>query len=189
MRKFDAHALVAAMHGGRDYAVPKGWSTIEQIRAELGLAHTRNASTRARDLWGRGLLERMAHQSKANTGQCHMSYVYRVKQPWRSFAHAAENFAYAVKLVLPYVANTLFVSIVEVAFEDGGQEQYFLPLAVCPYQDAKGLAEQHPQAVLASITTVSESPSAATSSLAAASGRQSTAMSVIETRDASATAR
>ena len=46
----------------------------------------------------------------------------------------------------------LFVSIVEVTFEDGGQEQYFLPLAVCPYQDARGLAEQHPQAVLASIT-------------------------------------
>jgi maltose alpha-D-glucosyltransferase/alpha-amylase len=46
----------------------------------------------------------------------------------------------------------LFLSIVEVTFDDGGREQYFLPLAICPYQDARGLAEQHPQAVLASIT-------------------------------------
>ena len=92
MRRFDAHALVAAMHGQRDYAIPKGWSTIEQIRVELNLAHARNASTRARDLWRRGLLERMPHQTKAFTGQCHMAYVYRVKKPWRSFAHACENY-------------------------------------------------------------------------------------------------
>ena len=101
MRRFDAHALVAAMHGQRAYAVPAGWSTIEQIRAELNLAHARNASTRARELWGRGLLERMPHQSKAATGQCHMAYVYRVKKPWRSFAHAAANFAHAVQEKVP----------------------------------------------------------------------------------------
>jgi hypothetical protein len=89
------------MHATRDYSVPKGWSTIEQIREELGLAHTRNASSRARELWGRGLLERIAHQFKANTGQCHMSYVYRVKKPWRSFAHAANNIAHAVAEKVP----------------------------------------------------------------------------------------
>lgn len=101
MTAFDALSLVKVLNGRKDYSVPKGWSTVEQIREELNLAHTRNASTRARELWGRGLLERMPHQSKAATGQCHMAYVYRVKKPWRSFAHAAANFAHAVQEKVP----------------------------------------------------------------------------------------
>lgn len=91
MKRFDAHALVAAMHGQRDYSVPKGWYTIEQIRAELNLAYTRNASSRAFELHKQGLLERMAHQTKAKTGQCHYAYIYRPAKPYRTIAEAAAN--------------------------------------------------------------------------------------------------
>jgi hypothetical protein len=91
MKPFDAHALVAAINGKRDYACPKGWSTVEDIRKELNLAHTRNASSRAYDLHKQGLLERLAHQFKAKTGQCHYSYVYRPIKPYRTITEAADN--------------------------------------------------------------------------------------------------
>ena len=70
---------------------PKGWLTVEQIRKELGLAHARNASSRAADLAKRGLLERQPHQFKAATGQCHMAYVYRPLPPYRSVREASER--------------------------------------------------------------------------------------------------
>jgi len=91
MKRFDAHALVAAMHGARDYSVPEGWSTVEQIREELNIAHTRNASSRAFDLCKRGLLERQPYQSKAKTGQCHQTYVYRPAKPYRTIKEASDN--------------------------------------------------------------------------------------------------
>ena len=83
--------VIAALNGQRDYSIPKGWSTIEQIRQELNLAYTRNASSRAFDLHKRGLLERIAHQSKAKTGQCHHCYVYRPAKPYRTITEAAAN--------------------------------------------------------------------------------------------------
>ncbi len=46
----------------------------------------------------------------------------------------------------------LFFSIVDVEFEQGPREQYFLPLAVCAYADAKWLIDVRPHVVLASIT-------------------------------------
>lgn len=73
----------------RDIPPPKGWFTVDQIREELRMAHTRNASSRALDLHRRGLLERMPHQFKAKTGQCHMAYVYRPVPPYRTIAEAA----------------------------------------------------------------------------------------------------
>jgi hypothetical protein len=91
MKRFDAHALVAAINGKRDYACPKGWSTVEDIRKELNLAHTRNASSRAYDLHKQGLLERLAHQFKAKTGQTHHAYVYRPVKPYRTISEAADN--------------------------------------------------------------------------------------------------
>jgi hypothetical protein len=70
---------------------PPGWFTIEQIRQELRLSHTRNASSRAADLCKRGVLERMSHQFKAETGQCHKAYVYRPVSPFKTITEAAEN--------------------------------------------------------------------------------------------------
>lgn len=75
----------------REYAVPEGWFTVEQIRQELNLSYTRNASSRAYELHKRGLLERKAHQTKADTGQCHWAYVYRPVKPYKTIAEANAN--------------------------------------------------------------------------------------------------
>jgi predicted DNA-binding transcriptional regulator len=75
----------------RDYSPPAGWYTVEQIRAELNLAHTRNASSRAYDMFRRGMLERQAHQFKCKTGQCHMAYIYRPVAPHKTISEAVAN--------------------------------------------------------------------------------------------------
>lgn len=91
MRRFDPARLIEALRQEDEIPPPKGWSTVEQIRQELKLSHARNASSRAADLARRGLLERMAHQFKAKTGQCHRAYVYRPLPPYRSFREASEH--------------------------------------------------------------------------------------------------
>lgn len=75
MSSINPEAFIAALLGKRDHSVPKGWFTVEQIRVELNLSYTRNASSRALDLHRRGVLDRQTHQFKAKTGQCHMAYV------------------------------------------------------------------------------------------------------------------
>ena len=85
----DPAEFIKALNGKRDYSCPKGYSTIEQIRQELNLAYPRNASSRAYQLHRQGLLDRLAHQFKANTGQCHRAYVYRPRPPFKSIAEAA----------------------------------------------------------------------------------------------------
>jgi hypothetical protein len=82
---------LSAEPSARDYSPPKGWSTVEQIRDELRMAHTRNASTRAYDLYRRGMLERQPHQFKAKTGQCHKAYIYRPVPPYVSIREASER--------------------------------------------------------------------------------------------------
>ena len=74
-----------------DQPCPAGFSTVEQIRVELRMAHTRNASSRAYDLFRRGLLERKPHQFKADTGQCHKAYVYKPVPPYRSIREASDG--------------------------------------------------------------------------------------------------
>jgi predicted transcriptional regulator len=78
----------------KDYPCPMGWFTVEQIREELSMAHTRNASSRALDLHRRGLLERQPHQFKSGTGQCHKAYVYRPVPPYKSIKDAAAQMFY-----------------------------------------------------------------------------------------------
>ena len=73
------------------YPCPEGWTTVEQIRQDLRMSHTRNASTRAYDLYRRGLLERQPHQFKAGTGQCHKAYVYRPVPPYKTVKEASEQ--------------------------------------------------------------------------------------------------
>jgi maltose alpha-D-glucosyltransferase/alpha-amylase len=46
----------------------------------------------------------------------------------------------------------LFLTLVEVEYDDGGRDQYFLPLTVVAYADAKPLEERAPQAILATVT-------------------------------------
>jgi hypothetical protein len=74
-----------------DHPCPSGFSTVEQIRVELRMAHTRNASSRAYDLFRRGMLERKPHQFKAATGQCHKAYVYKPLPPYKSIREASEQ--------------------------------------------------------------------------------------------------
>jgi len=74
-----------------DHPCPAGFSTVDDIRVELRMAYTRNASSRAYDLFRRGLLERKAHQFKAKTGQCHKAYVYKPVSPYRSIREASEG--------------------------------------------------------------------------------------------------
>jgi len=74
-----------------DIPCPDGWTTVEQIRQDLRMSHTRNASTRAYDLYRRGLLERQPHRFKSGTGQCHMAYVYRPVPPYKSVKEASEQ--------------------------------------------------------------------------------------------------
>ncbi len=46
----------------------------------------------------------------------------------------------------------LFLTLVEVQFDDGERETYFLPLAICAATDARGVEERTPGAVLARVT-------------------------------------
>ena len=82
---------LSAEPSARDYSPPKGWTTVEQIRQDLRMSHTRNASTRAYDLYRRGLLERQPHQFKSGTGQCHKAYVYRPVPPYKTVKEASEQ--------------------------------------------------------------------------------------------------
>jgi len=70
---------------------PAGFFTVEQIRTELDMAHTRNASSRAYDLFRRGILERKAHKFKVATGQCHKAYVYKPIAPYQSIREASDG--------------------------------------------------------------------------------------------------
>jgi maltose alpha-D-glucosyltransferase/alpha-amylase len=49
-------------------------------------------------------------------------------------------------------AQPLFLTLVDVEFDQGDRERYFLPLAVCPSSDAKGLEERTPHVILANLT-------------------------------------
>jgi maltose alpha-D-glucosyltransferase/alpha-amylase len=46
----------------------------------------------------------------------------------------------------------LFVTIVDVDFEDGTRDRYFLPLTICAYADVKGFEDRSPNAILAQVT-------------------------------------
>ena len=49
-------------------------------------------------------------------------------------------------------AQPLFLTLVDVDFDQGERERYFLPLAMCPSAEAKGLEERSPHVILANLT-------------------------------------
>jgi maltose alpha-D-glucosyltransferase/alpha-amylase len=49
-------------------------------------------------------------------------------------------------------ANPLFLTIVEVEYQDGERDSYFLPLAICGASDVKSIEERWPNGVLARVT-------------------------------------
>ena len=46
----------------------------------------------------------------------------------------------------------IFLTLIEVEYDDGPRDQYFLPLTVCASEDAKGVEERAPHAILATVT-------------------------------------
>jgi maltose alpha-D-glucosyltransferase/alpha-amylase len=46
----------------------------------------------------------------------------------------------------------IFLTLVEVEYEEGARDQYFLPLTISSSVDAKGVAERSPHAILATVT-------------------------------------
>ena len=46
----------------------------------------------------------------------------------------------------------IFLTLIEVEYDDGPRDQYFLPLTVCASADAKGLEERAPHGILATVT-------------------------------------
>ena len=49
-------------------------------------------------------------------------------------------------------ANPVFLTIVEVEYQDGERDSYFLPLAICAAGEVQTVEERWPQAVLARVT-------------------------------------
>ncbi len=54
--------------------------------------------------------------------------------------------------VLQRGPQPLFLTLIEVEYDDGAREQYFLPLTICRSAEAQGVEERVPHAVLARIT-------------------------------------
>ncbi len=46
----------------------------------------------------------------------------------------------------------IFLTLIEVEYDDGPRDQYFLPLTVCASADAKGVEERAPHGILATVT-------------------------------------
>jgi len=46
----------------------------------------------------------------------------------------------------------IFLTLIEVEYDDGPRDQYFLPLTVCASVDAKGVEERAPHGILATVT-------------------------------------
>jgi maltose alpha-D-glucosyltransferase/alpha-amylase len=75
------------------------------------------------------------------------------RQRWfGSKARPAKAGRFADWGILSRAPQPLFLTLVEVEFDDGGREQYFLPLTICADASARGIEERSPNAVLASIT-------------------------------------
>jgi maltose alpha-D-glucosyltransferase/alpha-amylase len=54
--------------------------------------------------------------------------------------------------VLRRGSQPLFLTLVDVTFEDGATERYFLPLTICGTHEGHGLEERAPHAILANVT-------------------------------------
>jgi maltose alpha-D-glucosyltransferase/alpha-amylase len=54
--------------------------------------------------------------------------------------------------VLRRGSQPIFLTLIEVEYDDGPRDQYFLPLTVCASADTKGLEERAPHGILATVT-------------------------------------
>jgi hypothetical protein len=72
-------------------AVPKGWYTVRDIQLILGMRWAANASTRAKNLHERGIVERMEWRAYKDYGFAR-AYIYRLKPPHKTWQQAVEAY-------------------------------------------------------------------------------------------------
>lgn len=72
-------------------AVPKGWYTVRDIQLILGMRWAANASTRAKNLHARGIVERMEWRAYKDYGFAR-AYIYRLKPPHKTWQQAVEAY-------------------------------------------------------------------------------------------------
>ena len=78
---------------------------------------------------------------------------FLLRQRWYGAkARRARSARFADWGILRRGPQPLFLTIVEVEYQDGGRDRYFLPLAICATADARPLQERTPHAVLAAVT-------------------------------------
>jgi hypothetical protein len=66
-------------------AAPKGWMTIREIQHKLGFLNVTSTSSKAKQLYDKGLLCRTSYQVKAIDGKRSWSFVYQPKKPLKTF--------------------------------------------------------------------------------------------------------
>jgi len=71
--------------------MPKGWYTVRDIQTELGMRWASNASTRAKNLHDRGIIERKLWHAYKDFGYAR-AYIYCLKPPHRTWAEAVDAY-------------------------------------------------------------------------------------------------
>jgi hypothetical protein len=66
-------------------AAPKGWLTVKEIQDKLGFLNYSSTSSKAKQLYDKGLLCRTSYQVKAFEGKRSWAFVYQPKKPLKSF--------------------------------------------------------------------------------------------------------
>lgn len=71
--------------------LPKGWYTVRDIQVELGMRWAANASTRAKNLEARGIIERKLWHAYKEFGYAR-AYIYRLKPPHKTWQQAIDAY-------------------------------------------------------------------------------------------------
>ena len=75
----------------KDTPVPKGWYTVRDIQLLLGMRWAANASTRAKNLHHRGIVDRMEWRAYKDYGFAR-AYIYRLKPPHKTWQQAVDAY-------------------------------------------------------------------------------------------------
>jgi hypothetical protein len=67
-----------------DFGCPPGWMSIRHLQGHFKFVCVYSASTKAKQLYDRGLLERKNYKVKAEDGKVSWAYAYKPKKPCRS---------------------------------------------------------------------------------------------------------
>lgn len=70
---------------------PKGWLTIREIQKLLGMRWAANASTRAKNLHERGILDRMEWKAYRDYGFSR-AFIYKLRPPYKTWQEAIDAY-------------------------------------------------------------------------------------------------